>query len=77
MEIKDINVLLYECQIDVILKSLEVYCYDVNEKYHNRKMSKSKAEDHEKYIIKDTYHQLLACKNKFKEFEKISYEKIS
>ena len=77
MEIKDINVLLYECQIDLILKALEVYCYGINEKYHNCPLSKTKAEDHEKYMIKDTYHQLLACKNKFKVFEQTSYEKIS
>lgn len=64
MQARRINVVLFEYQVDLILKSLEVYCYDVNEKYNNRKISKSKAENSEKSLIRDTYHQLLACKNK-------------
>lgn len=51
---------LFDCQIELILKSLEVYCYDINEKYNKRKMSKTKAENSEKSLIRDTYHQILA-----------------
>lgn len=54
------EVALFDCQIDIILKALEVYCYDVNEKYNNRKLSKTKAEESEKALIKDTYFQLIA-----------------
>lgn len=64
MQAKRINVILFECQVDLILKSLELYCYDINEKYNNRKISKTKVENSEKSLIHDTYHQLLACKNK-------------
>lgn len=70
MQAKRINVVLFECQVDLILKSLELYRYDINEKYSNRKISKSKAENSEKSLIYDTYHQLLACKNE--KTEKIS-----
>lgn len=45
-----------------MLDSLIVYGYDTNEKYKNRKLSKSKAENSEKALITDTYHELLACK---------------
>lgn len=54
------EITLFDCQIELILKSLEVYCYDINEKYGKRKMSKTKAENSEKSLVRDTYHQILA-----------------
>ena len=57
-----VNITLFECQIDLLLDSLVVYSYDTNEKYNNRKLAKSKAEDSEKALIKDTYYELMACK---------------
>lgn len=54
------NITLLDCQVELILKSLEVYCYDINEKYSKRKMSKSKAENSEKSLVRDTYNQILA-----------------
>ena len=57
-----VNITLFECQIDLLLDSLVVYSYDTNEKYKNRKLAKSKAEDSEKALIKDTYYELMACK---------------
>lgn len=65
MEEEKITIVLFRCQIDIILKALEVYCYDINEKYNNRKMSKSKSENSEKSLIHDTYHQLQSCENNF------------
>lgn len=60
---RKINVVLFDVQIEVILKSLELYCYDTNKKYNYRKLSINKDENLEKSLIRDTYHQLLACKN--------------
>lgn len=54
------NITLLDCQVELILKSLEVYCYDINEKYNKRKISKSKAENSEKSLVRDTYNQILA-----------------
>lgn len=54
------NITLLDCQVELILKSLEVYCYDINEKYNKRKMSKSKVESSEKSLVRDTYNQILA-----------------
>ena len=61
-----VNITLFECQVDLLLNSLIVYDYDTNEKYKNRKLSKSKAESSEKALITDTYHELLACKRETK-----------
>lgn len=76
MQSRKINIELYDCQVDIILNALEVYCYDVNEKYKNRKLSKTKAENSEKCLIKDTYHELCAFKNENQnqtnKFERIS-----
>lgn len=76
MQIRKMNIELYDCQVDIILNALEVYCYDVNEKYKNRKLSKTKAENSEKSLIKDTYNELYAFKsenqNRVEDFEEIS-----
>lgn len=58
--LKIYNITLLDCQVELILKSLEVYCYDINEKYNKRKISKSKAENSEKSLVRDTYNQILA-----------------
>ena len=52
--------------MELILKSLEVYCYDINEKYGRRKMSKTRAENSEKSLVRDTYQQILAEYNEAK-----------
>lgn len=59
-EFQRYEISLLDCQIELILKSLEVYCYDINEKYQRRKISITKAENSEKSLIRDTYHQILA-----------------
>lgn len=69
MKEEKITIVLFECQISIILKALELYCYNINEKYDNRKISKSNDENSEKSLIYDTYHQLQCylqfCENEF------------
>lgn len=63
-KVHKIDISLLDSQVDVILKGLEIYCYIVNRKYKNRKVSISKTENLEKSLIRDTYHQILYCRNK-------------
>ena len=65
--INKIQIVIFDIQLDLILKSLESYCYDTNQKYYGRKTSTTKNENLEKSLVRDTYHQLLAYKNENKE----------
>lgn len=65
--LKVYNISLLDCQVNLVLKSLQVYCYDVNEKYSRRKISITNEEASEKALIRDTYHQILSEYNEAKQ----------
>ena len=64
--INTIQIIIFDTQLDLLLKSLELYCYNVNQKYNGRKISNTKSENLEKSLVRDTYNQLLAYKHEAK-----------
>jgi len=64
--INTVQIIIFDTQLDLLLKSLELYCYSVNEKYNGRKISNTKSENLEKSFVRDTYSQLLAYKHEAK-----------
>ncbi len=50
---------LLDCQVDLILRSLEFYAYTYQYIYPRRGKSESKEENLRKYLVRDTYHQIL------------------
>ena len=59
------NIELLDCQIDLILRSLEFYCYTYQFIYPRRGKSESKEENLRIGLVRDTYEQIL---NEFKDF---------
>lgn len=53
------DLVLLDCQVELILKSLEFYSSQINKRNNFRKIPKTKEEDLEKSLIRDTYHQIL------------------
>lgn len=49
---------LLNCQIDLILRSLEFYSYTYNFIYPRRGKSESLEENLRKSLVRDTYHQI-------------------
>lgn len=52
------NIKLLNCQIDLILRSLEFYSYTYNFIYPRRGKSESLEENLRKSLLRDTYHQI-------------------
>lgn len=50
---------LLDCQIDLILRSLEFYSYTYQFIYPQRGKNKSKEENLRVSLVRDTYHQIL------------------
>ena len=81
--IKKNNIELMDCQVDLILRSLEFYSYTYNYIYPRRGKSETLEENLRKSLVRDTYHQIM-CQlhldekqfdnyNKFKkEFNKVA-----
>lgn len=59
---------LLDCQVDLILKSLEFYCYTYEFIYPRTHKSKSTEENLRITLVTDTYNQILA------QFEKSKVE---
>lgn len=49
---------LLDCQCDIVLKSLEYYCYSVNFLYDRKKKYTSGEEELKISLVTDTYHQI-------------------
>ena len=56
VEHKKINLL--NCQVDLILRSLEFYAYTYQYIYPRRRKSESDEENLRIYLVRDTYHQI-------------------
>ena len=50
---------LLNCQVDLILRSLEFYCYTYNFIYPRSHKNTSKEENLRLSLVRDTYHQIL------------------
>lgn len=57
--IRNNKIELLDCQIDLILKSLEFYCYTYKFIYPRTNKSKSKEENLRISLVTDTYNQIL------------------
>lgn len=53
------NIELLDCQIDLILRSLEFYCFTYQFIYPRRGKSESKEENLRIGLVRDTYEQIL------------------
>ena len=53
------NIHLLDCQIDLILRSLEFYAYTYQYIYPRRGKSEGKEENLRVSLVRDTYHQIL------------------
>lgn len=58
---------LLDCQIDLILRSLEFYSYTYTFIYPRTGKSESKEENLRKNLVRDTYNQILTEYNSSKE----------
>lgn len=57
--IRSNEIKLLDCQVDLILRSLEFYSYTYQYIYPRRKKSESEEENLRKSLIRDTYNQIL------------------
>lgn len=53
------NIELLDCQVDLILRSLEFYAYSYQFIYPRKGKSKDKEENLRISLVTDTYHQIL------------------
>lgn len=61
---KKIKIELLECQVDLLLKSLQMYCYMYQYIYPRSQKSLTKEENLRISLVTDTYEQILnQCKN--------------
>lgn len=69
--VKNNKLELLDCQIELILKSLEFYCYTYEFIYPRSKKSKTLEENLRISMVTDTYNQILSqCNNSKKDFER-------
>ena len=64
---KKIKIELLECQVDLLLKSLQMYCYMYQYIYPRSQKSLTKEENLRISLVTDTYEQIL---NQYKNAEK-------
>lgn len=57
-KLKKCTIELLDCQCEIVLKSLEYYCYSVNFLYDRRKKNTSKENELRISLVTDTYHQI-------------------
>ena len=60
------DISLLDCQVDLILRSLEFYLYTYKFIYPRRRESETDVENLRKSLVFDTYHQILAEYNESK-----------
>lgn len=56
--IEKTNIELLNCQVDLILRSLEFYCYTYQYIYPRRGKAESNEENLRISLVRDTYHQI-------------------
>lgn len=56
--IEKTNIELLNCQVDLILRSLEFYCYTYQYIYPRRGKSQTEEENLRISLVRDTYHQI-------------------
>jgi hypothetical protein len=64
---KKIKIDLLECQVDLLLKSLQMYCYMYQYIYPRSQKSMTKEENLRVSLVTDTYEQIL---NQYKNTDK-------
>lgn len=65
------NIELLDCQVDLILRSLEFYSYTYQFIYPRRRVSESKEENLRICLVRDTYEQILSQFEKYSTSESI------
>ncbi len=63
---------LMNCQIDLILRSLEFYCYTYKFIYPRIGKNETKEENLRISLVRDTYHQILSQYSKNAEYKNTS-----
>lgn len=63
---------LLDCQCEIVLKSLEYYCYSANFLYDRNKKYTSREDELKISLVTDTYHQILNQFSKSKSVNKIT-----
>ena len=75
------NIELLDCQVDLILRSLEFYSYTYSYIYPRRGKSETKEENLRKCLVHDTYHQILnefnISKNKNPIDDEIDFDELN
>lgn len=51
---------LLDCQVELILRSLEFYCYTYQYIYPRARKNRTKEENLRVHLVRDTYHQILS-----------------
>ena len=59
-KIRRTSIELLDCQVDLLLKSLEFYMYTYKYVYPRRRKSESKEENARICLVRDTYEQILS-----------------
>ena len=59
-KIRRTSIELLDCQVDLLLKSLEFYMYTYQYVYPRRRKSESKEENSRICLVRDTYEQILS-----------------
>lgn len=65
------NIELLDCQVDLILRSLEFYSYTYQFIYPRRRISESKEENLRICLVRDTYEQILSQFKKYSSSESV------
>ena len=68
---------LLDCQVDIILRSLEFYSYTYHFIYPRIGKSETNEENLRKALVTDTYHQILSDYSRSKRENPIIEEKIA
>lgn len=80
-KIRNNKIELLDCQVEIVLKCLEYYCYSANFLYDRHRKYTTKDDELKIALITDTYHQILNQFSDSKSNNKITnlkhFEKIS
>ena len=57
--IRNVRIELLDCQVEIVLKSLEYYCYSANFLYERHGKFTKKDDELKISLITDTYHQIM------------------
>lgn len=69
------DISLLDCQVDLILRSLEYYSYTYQYIFPRRGKSETKEENLRICLVKDTYHQILSAYGDSRKSQPIIYNK--